>query len=130
MQKKIGDSYIDERVKALNMIESTVPAELRAILAKAIRSNTEATKSKFTRKENDRITMDTLVAFNYDLQMALQQYEMADHLYESNMIKAHYFLNIQKSIVESDRMYDNDFTHFHDKEMLFRYRPGFGRVGS
>ena len=52
---------------------------------------------------------------------------MCEHLCDSNMISAHYYKNILESIKTSDSLQDNDFNRYHDKETLFRVKPGFGR---
>lgn len=111
---------------ALDYIESTIPEDIRAELSKTVRNSYEVEKSKYYKKENSKINLDSLVAFNYDLQTALQQYEMSDHLYVRNMVCAHYYTNINKSLLENDRVGHNDFTQYHDKEMIFRLNPGFG----
>ncbi len=85
-------------------------------------------KSKYFKREVDKLTLDSLVAFNYDLQTALHQYEMSDHLYERNMVSAHYYTHILRSLRENDRIGHNDFIQYHDKEMIFRLKPGFGKL--
>lgn len=126
LKKQVGNEYGDPRVDAIDQIEKSIDAELLPVLDRSVRGNTEWEKSKFTKRERSKITVETLVAFNYYLQMALHQYEMCDHLYDRNMINAHYYQNIQKSINEDNRIRHSEFNDFQDKDVLFRVAPGLG----
>lgn len=95
-------------------------------LEKGIRSNEDYLKSKFTKSDESEITLQLIASFNYYLSGAIHTYELADHLYETNMIDVHYFSNIQFSINQRKALADNRFTKFKDRSIIFKLFPGFG----
>ncbi len=128
LKKKVDDAgkFRDERLQHLNKIEANVPYWALDELDKAIRSNEEYLKNKFTKSDESEITLQLIASFNYYLSAAIHNYELADHLYETNMIDVHYFSNIQFSITQKNALEDNRFTKFKDRGIIFKIFPGFG----
>ena len=52
---------------ALTFIDNSIPQNIKNQLDKGLKGNFDFEKSKYVKKEINKITVDTLVAFNYDL---------------------------------------------------------------
>lgn len=122
----IEDLSEDERkvLDALKLMESNAPFWVKNQLDKiGARGTIESRSSKYAKLEV--ITLDDVAAFNYEYMYAIQDFEMADHLYDDNMISAYYYQNIIKSITEHTNLVDTEFNAFMNKEALFRIIPDF-----
>ena len=130
LKKKVDEAgkFRDERLQHLNEIEANVPYWAFDELEKGIRSNEEHLKSKFTKCGEPEINLQLITSFNYYLSAAIHTYELADHLYETNMINVHYYSNIQFSISQRKALADNRFTKFKDRDIIFKIFPGFGNL--
>jgi hypothetical protein len=130
LKKKVDEAgkFRDERLQHLNEMEATVPYWALDELEKGIRSNEEYLKSKFTKSDETEITLQLIASFNYYLSAAIHNYELADHLYETNMIDVHYYSNIQFSISQRKALADNRFTKFKDRDIIFKIFPGLGSL--
>lgn len=115
----------DALLDALDIIQRTIPLTAEAEVKRGWKSNSEAKKSKFLKKPE--ITLDAIVDFNGHIQAAIHQYEMAEHIYEKNMIEAYYYQTVMDCIVQDRGMPPLKLEQFRTKELLFRLFPSFGR---
>lgn len=133
LEKKINednDSLFDEKKGAIEILDQTLPFQVAKSIPKTVRSNSEWKTSKYPKVK--KVTLNTIAEFNYDFKWTIHDYEMADHLYDSNMIDAHYYTNIKKAISSDnpEPLKKNDFYRFKDRELIFKLFPGFGNVTS
>lgn len=124
-----ADLFLDERKTVLENLEKNVPFWVRSSLEKGARTNSECRKSEYYKLKEDKITMDQIAGFNYDLNSAIHDYELSDHVYETNMIDIHYYSNILMSLNERNALASNKFNEFKEKSLIFKLIDGFGRIG-
>lgn len=115
-QKKVLD--------ALKIMEGNAPFWVKDQLDKiGARGTIESRESKYSKLET--INLDHVAAFNYEYMYAIQDFEMADHLYDTNMICAYYYQNIMKSVLEHTNLVETEFNVLMNKETVFRVLPDF-----
>lgn len=116
----------DLLTSAIEVIQKTIPLTAEREVTRGWKSNSEAKRSKFLKKPN--LMLDTIVDFNAYLQAAIQQYEMAEHIYEKNMIEAYYYQTAMECIRENRGMPSMKLEEFRTKEFIFRVFPRFGKL--
>lgn len=109
--------------EAIEEIEEGLPKTADSYL-KGWKRNQEAKKSKFLKPPT--VTLELLASFNYYLQAAVHEFEMAEHIHEKNIVEAYYYRAILDSLEKENPLPDFKLAQFHSKEMIFKLFPGFG----
>lgn len=111
------------QLAALELIEKTIPVTIASEVKRGWKSNSEAKRSKFLKKPI--ITLDTIIEFNGYMQASIHQYEMAEHIYDTNMMEAYYYQTAMDCINQGRNMPPLKFEKFRTKELFFRMFPRF-----
>lgn len=110
--------------EAIEGIEDGLPKTADGYL-KGWKRNEEAKKSKLLKISP--VTLELLSTFNHQLQAAVHEFEMAEHIHEKNIVEAYYYLNIINSLEQNMDLPPFKLEKFHSKETLFRLFPDLGR---
>lgn len=109
---------------AIENMENSIPPTAESA-GRGWKMNSEAKKSEYLKIEP--ITLATLADMNYSLKAALNDYCMADYIYDQNIINAYYYRNIVDSINAGNSSTPSFVLEkYHLKKPLFKLFPGFG----
>lgn len=113
---------------ALEIIENTIPTTVQSEVKRGWKINAEAKRAKILKYP--KVAMPDIVNFNAYMQAAIYNFEMAEHIYEKNMIEAYYYQSVMEAVSKTRETPITKFDKYRSKEIIFRIFPKFGRTTS